>query len=148
MELAMPFFSRKNLWVILAADILVLVLCYVGAYLIRFGGYLFPEYQYQMLTTLAPMVSFKICCCFAFDLNRGMWRYTGIRDLINIMKGSVSGALLFIMYLAMFHHFQGISRSVLIIDLLLTVMSIGGLRLMIRLYYQGQRLCRGTRVLA
>lgn len=127
---------NTNFWVILVVDILVLGLCYVGAYLIRFGGILFPEYVQQITATLAPMLAIKLCCFFVFDLYRGMWRYTGIRDLINVMKGSLSGTLLFIMYLAMFQHFQGISRSVLVIDLLLTIMFIGGLRLMIRLYYQ------------
>ena len=132
----MPLFLRKNLWVILIADIVLLVLCYICAYCLRFEGSIPPDYQYQILTTLLPLLSLKICSFFAFDLYRGMWRYAGIRDLINVIKASLSGALLFIIYLAMFHHFEAVSRGVIVIDFLLTIISIGGLRLMIRLYYQ------------
>ena len=65
-----------------------------------------------------------------------MWRYAGIRDLINIVKGTISGILIFIVYLAVFYHFVGFSRGVIFTDMLLTFISIGGFRLLIRLYYQ------------
>jgi FlaA1/EpsC-like NDP-sugar epimerase len=130
---------RKNFWVILLTDMAILVLCYIGAYLIRFEGDIPQEFKYQLLYTLIPLLSLKIGCFFSFDIYRGMWRYAGIRDLMNIIKGSVSGSLLFIIYLTLFHHFQYVSRGVIFIDLLLTMLSIGGLRLMIRLYYQRDR---------
>jgi FlaA1/EpsC-like NDP-sugar epimerase len=127
---------RKNLLLILLADIVLLVLCYISAFAIRFEGSLPPDFQYQIETTLLPLVAIKICCFFMFDLYRGMWRYAGIRDLLNIGKGALAGAFIFIIYLAMVHHFNGVSRGVILIDMLLTILCIGGLRLIIRLYYQ------------
>lgn len=129
-------YFRKNFWAILLTDIILLVLCYVSAYAIRFAGSIAPDYQQQIITTLLPLIGIKICCFFAFDLYRGMWRYAGIRDLVNIMKAALCSVLIFIMYLAIFQHFEGVSRSVVIIDFLLTIISIGGFRLMVRLYYQ------------
>jgi FlaA1/EpsC-like NDP-sugar epimerase len=122
--------------VILLADILLLVLCYVSAYAIRFVGSISPDYQQQIMNTLFPLLAIKLSSFFAFDLYRGMWRYTGIRDLVNLIKASLCSVLIFIGYLAIFQSFKGISRSVVVIDLLLTIVSIGGLRLIIRLYYQ------------
>jgi len=71
-----------------------------------------------------------------FDLYRGMWRYAGIKDLINVIKASITGSLFFVVYLAMLHHFSGIPRSVLIIDCGLSMIFVGGLRLAVRVYYQ------------
>ena len=131
-----PCSSERNLWAILLADIILLVLCYVSAYAIRFEGSISPGYQQQIITTLLPLLVIKICCFFAFDLYRGMWRYAGIRDLVNIVKGALCRVLIFIVYLAIFRHFEGVSRGVIVIDFLLTVISIGGFRLLVRLYYQ------------
>src|SRR5208283_887649 len=102
----MSLVMRKNFWVILFTDIAILVLCYIGAYLIRFEGNIPQEFKYQLLHTLIPLLGLKIGCFFTFDIYRGMWRYAGIRDLMNIIKGSVSGSLLFIIYFALFHRFQ------------------------------------------
>ena len=129
-------FFRKNFWAILLADIILLVSCYVSAYAIRFEGSISPDYQQQIITTLLPLIGIKICCFFAFDLYRGMWRYTDIRDLVNIVKAALCSVLIFVVYLAIFRHFEGVSRGVVVIDFLLTIISIGGFRLMVRLYYQ------------
>jgi FlaA1/EpsC-like NDP-sugar epimerase len=129
-------YFRKNFWAILLADIILLVFCYVSAYAIRFEGSIQPDFQYQIKTTLLPLLAIKICCFFAFDMYRGMWRYAGISDLVNIVKGALCGAVIFIIYLAMFRHFEGVSRGVVVIDFLLTIISIGGFRLLVRLYYQ------------
>lgn len=127
---------RKKFWTILLADITLLVLCYVSAYAIRFEGSIAPVYQQQIITTLLPLLAIKVCCFFAFELYRGMWRYAGIRDLVNIVKGALCSMLIFVGYLAIFRHFEGVSRGVVVIDFLLTVISIGGFRLLVRLYYQ------------
>jgi FlaA1/EpsC-like NDP-sugar epimerase len=127
---------RKNFWAILLVDIILLVFCYVSAYGIRFEGSIQSIFQYQFKSTLLPLLAIKICCFFAFDLYRGMWRYAGIRDLVNIMKASFCSVLVFIGYLAISRHFEGVSRGVIVIDFLLTIISIGGFRLMVRLYYQ------------
>jgi len=65
-----------------------------------------------------------------------MWRYAGIKDLINVIKASITGSFLFVVYLAVFHHFSGVSRGVLLADAVLTIVFIGGMRLLIRLLYQ------------
>jgi FlaA1/EpsC-like NDP-sugar epimerase len=75
---------------------------------------------------------------FFFDLYRGMWRYTGIIDLTNVIKGVTSGSLLFVGYLAGWYHFKGFSRSVILVDFVFSIVAIGALRLFVRLYYQRQ----------
>jgi len=132
----MKLLMRKNFWIILFLDVVLLCTCYYCAYLIRFEGALKHAYLVQFVKTLPPLLAIKIVCFFLNDIYRGMWRYTSITDLLNIIKGSLLGSVIFTLYLAMVYHFAGISRSILFIDLTFTIMAIGGMRLFIRLLYQ------------
>jgi FlaA1/EpsC-like NDP-sugar epimerase len=132
----MQFFVRKNFWIILLSDLILLSLCYYSAYWLRFDGIIGPAVKSQILATIVPLLIIKISSFYFLDLYRGMWRYAGVKDLINIIKASITGSMLFVVYLAVFHHFTGFSRGVLLADVVLTVMLIGGIRLLIRLYYQ------------
>jgi len=132
----MQFFFKKNFWIIFLFDLLLLSFCYYLAHWLRFDGALNPAIKNKILATIIPMLGIKISCFVFFDLYRGMWRYAGIKDLVNVIMASVCGSSLFVVYLAIFHHFTGISRGVLLADAVLTIVFIGGLRLLIRLYYQ------------
>lgn len=132
----MQFLLKKNFWIILLLDLLLLSSCYYLAYWLRFDGAVTPAVRKMILSTILPLLGIKIACFVFFDLYSGMWRYVGIKDLINVIKASVSGSLLFVVYLATLYHFSGISRGVLLADAVLTIVFIGGIRLLIRLYYQ------------
>jgi len=133
----MPSFLRKrNFWIMLLADMAILAFCYMAAGLLRFEGSIPDATLAQMRVNVVPMIGAKIACFFIFDLYRGMWRYTGIRDLISIIKATVAGTLLYVSLLALFEPFKIVSRGVILIDFLLTIVAIGGFRLSIRLYHQ------------
>lgn len=132
----MKVMKHKNFWVIFAADLMAIVFAYSLAYRLRFDGQIGAETKQILYLTLAPCLVIKICAFSFFDLYRGMWRYTGINDLLNVVKAAMSGSLVFVAYLAMLHHFSGIPRSVLVFDFVLTMFFAGGLRLGVRLYYQ------------
>ncbi|MBW2014426.1 MAG: polysaccharide biosynthesis protein, partial [Deltaproteobacteria bacterium] len=67
----------------------------------------------------------------------GMWRYTSIADLLNIIKASSVSSLV-IICLILFSHsrFIGFPRSVFVMDWCFTVLLISGYRLCIRLYFE------------
>lgn len=132
----MQFLLKKNFWIILLLDVLLLSSCYYLAHWLRFDGAFTPAVRKMMFSTILPLLGIKIACFVFFDLYNGMWRYVGIKDLINVIKASVCGSSLFVVYLATMYHFSGISRGVLFADAVLTIMFIGGIRLLIRLYYQ------------
>ena len=134
----MRLLLRKNFWAIFLADMTLLILCYFYAYWLRFDGRIDRATQMLMVVTLVPLLLCKMSSFIFFDLYKGMWRYTSINDLVNVIKGAVAGSLLFVVYLAGRYHFLGISRSVILADLIFTIVAIGGLRLLIRLYFQRQ----------
>ena len=132
----MHFLLKKNFWIVLLLDMTLLSMCYYCAHWLRFDGIINSFIKKHIFLTILPLVLIKVSCFFFFDLYRGMWRYVGIRDLLNVIKASIAGSLLFVAYLAMFYHFSGVSRGVLLADFILTIVFVGGIRLAIRLYYQ------------
>ena len=130
-------FVYKNFILVLLADILLLSISLFLAYLIRFDFHL-PRQHSIMLYQLLPFVLIiKISCFYFFDLYRGMWRYTSISDLLNIIKASCVSSLV-IVCLILFSHsrFIGFPRSVFIIDWCFTILLISGYRVCIRLYFE------------
>lgn len=125
----------KNLLLLVLFDISLFALCYYSAYWLRFDGRIDRSTHAILVETLLPLILCKLLCFYFMDLYRGMWRYTGVKDLINVIKASLGGSLLFVSYLAIGYHFKGISRGVLVADGILTIMAIGGLRLSIRVIY-------------
>jgi FlaA1/EpsC-like NDP-sugar epimerase len=65
-----------------------------------------------------------------------MWRYTSYAAIINIFKGTCTASVLIVTAVAFLHSFHGYSRSVFIIDALLTFLLISGNRASIRFWYQ------------
>jgi FlaA1/EpsC-like NDP-sugar epimerase len=127
---------NKNFWTILGIDVALVCTSYVLAYLIRFEGDIPPEQMELLLQTLPWIVPLKIALFAWVGLYRGMWRYTSIADLINIIKAVVIAAGAIALALVLVRRFEGFSRSVLILDALVTLMLIGGIRLLIRVYIQ------------
>ena len=125
---------NRNFWLMLTADAILVVSSYYFAYLLRFEGHI-PEQFFNVFTnTLLMVVLVKILFFFLFNLYRGMWRYTGLIDFFNVLKSvalsSTSLVAIFLFWLG----FQGFSRSVFILDFILTLFFISGIRLGIRIY--------------
>ncbi|OPY89503.1 MAG: UDP-N-acetyl-alpha-D-glucosamine C6 dehydratase [Syntrophaceae bacterium PtaU1.Bin231] len=127
---------NKNFWVILVTDTGLVCLSCLLAYLIRFEGGIPPEQLDLLMQTLPWIVPLKIAIFAWVGLYRGMWRYTSIGDLINIIKGTVIAAGAVALVLVLVRRFDGFSRSVLILDALITMVLVGGIRLLIRVYIQ------------
>ena len=132
----MHWIKSRNLLAIILLDVILILLCYGGAHWLRYEGHITQSASRLIMETTVPLVICKLLCFYIFDLYRGMWRYTSIRDLVNVMKASFCGSLLFIGYLSVRYHLAGVSRAVLISDAIFTVMAISGLRLGIRMFYQ------------
>ncbi len=126
----------KNFYVVLISDILLLLSSLYLAFLIRFDFH--PSHAFSLFHwRWSPLiVLIKVFCFFRFDLYRGMWRYTGISDLINVIKASLLSTLLILCFLLLSNRFEGFSRTIFIIDLGITILFIAGFRLFVRFYFE------------
>ncbi|EFK08070.1 RmlD substrate binding domain protein [delta proteobacterium NaphS2] len=126
--------TRRNFWVMICADTLLIVLSFYFSYLIRFDGSIPPRYFSGFTDTVCWVVPLKLICLLFFGAYKGMWRYTGIYDLENLIKACVVSSAVIVSVLVITVRFAGFPRSVFIIDFLLTFLFISGARVVIRLF--------------
>lgn len=119
---------------ILFSQTCLIVLTYYGAFLLASNCTLPSVTQRLALMTVPAVLLIKLLVFYRFGLMSGWWRYVGMSDLLDItLAGFCSFAALY-MVLVRLLHLAGYPRSVLIIDLLLTVVVIGGARFAVRAY--------------
>ena len=126
----------RNFLIILGIDVLLLTVAWYGAHLLRFNFEIPASHLSVMKKAFPVIIAVKIVTFYFFDLYRGMWRYTSIADLLNIIKASCISSLLIVSFVLFGTRFKGFSRSVFVIDWCLTILLISGFRLSIRLYFE------------
>ncbi len=89
----MKFRISRNLFVILAIDVTLLFCSIYIAYLIRFD-FAIPEVRWTSFKSVLPyLFCVKLICFYFFDLYKGMWRYTSLNDLMNIVKAATASTV-------------------------------------------------------
>ncbi|MBU1902153.1 MAG: polysaccharide biosynthesis protein [Proteobacteria bacterium] len=131
--------KRPNFWVVFLGDAVLAGLAYYLAYYLRFDWNIPARELANWKDTVVWVVPLKLACFYFFGLYKGMWRYTGIYDLENLIKACVisSGIIVFILVLKV--RFVGFPRSIFVIDLLLTFLFLSGARVGIRLLLSSGR---------
>ncbi|MBI4822137.1 MAG: polysaccharide biosynthesis protein [Deltaproteobacteria bacterium] len=78
------------------------------------------------------VVGIQAAVFFAFGTHRGWLRYAGLHDLVHIGKAALTSFAVIIVFLGLAWRLRGASRSILLLDLVLTLLLIGGARLGMR----------------
>ncbi|MBF0208204.1 MAG: hypothetical protein HQK53_15100 [Oligoflexia bacterium] len=125
-------YKRRFLEVI--SDITLLFLALLFAYNLRFEKSFSGDYSKQFTNTVVFFVSIKMAVFFWNGNYRGEWKYMGVADLLSLIKSSILSFFFIVTFVALVYHFDNFSRSVLILDFLLTIMFLGGVRLAIRAF--------------
>jgi len=124
---------NRNFYFMLFIDALLVAVSYVTAYWLRFDGEIPPAEWANIEQTLPLIIPTKIACFLFFNLYRGMWRYTSLIDLINVFKACSLSSAIIVLIILYTSHIIGFPRSVFVIDWVLTILLIGGIRFGIRL---------------
>jgi FlaA1/EpsC-like NDP-sugar epimerase len=130
-------FHRNNV-ITLMTDILILMTSLYLCYNLRFDFQIPDRFRQPFLIILPVAIAIKIPCFYIAGLYRGMWRYTSIADMVNIIKASTLGTILLISMVAIFSRFEGFPRSVFLIDWGFTILMVAGFRLSIRFWFEFQ----------
>ena len=125
-------FKNKHFYMVIATDICIFAVSLVLAVMLRFNFELEPQYLHQLTILLCILIPIKLAIFFAFGLYRGMWRYTDVRDSWRLLKAVILAQLIAVTILSMWMRLQGFSRSIFVIDALLTFVFTGGIRVAIR----------------
>jgi FlaA1/EpsC-like NDP-sugar epimerase len=128
-------FQIRNRYVLLV-DLLLTAASVLGAYALRLEGNYFYFYLPSAFWMIGVSLILKPTIYYLFGLYRRLWAYASTNELklisaaVTVASGAVS-ALMIALFTARL--FIGFPRFVLIIDWLLSLVSIGGFRFSIRL---------------
>jgi FlaA1/EpsC-like NDP-sugar epimerase len=143
--------GNPNVYLVLIADTAIFAFSYYLAFRLRFESLNEFEARYaaNFLPTVPWIVLIKVVVFGYLGLHRGMWRYTSLVDLIKILKASAASFVLSILFMFLYLYPQTqFSRSVFIIDMVITAGLVSLFRVMIRILYSSSGPPRGALVSA
>ncbi|MBM3776994.1 MAG: polysaccharide biosynthesis protein [Acidimicrobiia bacterium] len=141
-----PVIRFRRLIAVVVHAMLIVASAAAAAWL-RFDGEIPEEYVGYFFQTIPLLVACRVALFIPFRLFQGLWRYTSIYDLRNILLAVLLSSLLyFALHLAL-----GVPRpfpkSILMIDSILLVCLLTGVRLSHRIYRELAQSRQGRRVL-
>lgn len=116
----------------------VLIVFSLGlSYALRFNTHDLSAHAHQIMTIIPLMLVLRLGVFVVTGLYRGMWRFTGMRDLISLVKAVTvsSGLAMTVLFLAF--RLEEYPRSVFIIDWFVVLVLVGGSRFSYRLLREG-----------
>ena len=125
--------------ILFAFHALVFAACYAFAYLLRFEFAIPPEFNETFKWSLPVVLGVQLLIGIIFGFYRGWWRYVGMADVVRLVFGlSIALALLLSFWYVggIFNiepRFIKSPRGVLLIDWAFSLLSLFGIRVLIRL---------------
>jgi FlaA1/EpsC-like NDP-sugar epimerase len=132
---------------IVAFHMALIVMANYLAFWIRFDGVV-PAHEKEIMLRMIPWLMLIRGLTFVpFQLYKGLWKYTGIWDLRNVIAGVLGSTVLFYITVHWIFAIRNYPLSIFIIDSLLLIFFMGGSRLARRLVYGVGQSKEGRRLL-
>ena len=146
-RLAVAALLRWRRAFIVISHVAVIVASNYLAFALRFDGAI-PRKMVGIWADWLPLlVLLRVLVFVPFRLYEGLWRYVSIWDARNIVAAVATSSLLFFAVVRGVLGFNGYPRSIYILDSLILVLLLGGLRLGRRVYRELGHVERGKAVL-
>ena len=118
---------------VVTLDLAFVVGAYAGAHTLVFGGKGEPFDQQRFFDALPVAIVCKFGALQVFGLQRGLWRYFGLRDLAAVAKAIAAGGAATVAGLWVLYGLRGFSAEVLVLDAILLFLFLVGSRSAFRL---------------
>jgi FlaA1/EpsC-like NDP-sugar epimerase len=134
------FLSRNR--TLLLGDLMLIIVCVLGSFVLRvpLGARLF-DFRYQILTMIGVALIIKPLVYYLYGLYRRVWAYASIRELKLIAIAVTTASIIVSIIVSLISTLmveKDFSRLVLVIDWLLSLLAVGGLRFSYRLLAESQ----------
>jgi FlaA1/EpsC-like NDP-sugar epimerase len=125
---------RRSAWFIAPLQACLILFSLIIAWLLRFD---FSLPHAAVLLAAAPiLICVRLAAIGAFGLFHGWWRYTGISDITDILKGVGTGSVAFFLIMYVFFGLASFPRAVYVLEPLLTIGVLAGVRLLSRVVFE------------
>ena len=123
----MVFLLSTRRFLIIAVHLALWVASVYLAFFLRFEYPFSAKVRLELGLWLPVLLAIRTGTFFAFRLYRGLWRYTGARDLIALMKAVTLSSLLLAAAMLLLGQ-RGFPRSIVVIEWLTCIIIVGGVR--------------------
>ena len=127
---------HRTVLVVLVQSALV-ALSFSGAFAIRQDLALNPLPIKPVLAALPILIATRIGVLAVFRLHQGLWRYVSVADLLQIIKATTVGSLIFAGLVLIFFDRQYFPPGLLIMDWAGNILLLGGMRMFVRVLREG-----------
>jgi len=114
-------------------DLILITVAYFGAHALRWEGQLRGTRLELFVQSLPIAIACQMTACWLFGVYRGVWRYTGLDELIAYVKAVVAGVGLTMLVILLAFRFEAYSRSVFVIDAMLLLLLLSASRVSFRM---------------
>ncbi len=129
MTLLQPSFTKRLLFFLLS-DITLFFISLHLAYALRFDFVIEPKHMTNFLTVFFTLALLKILFFSLFKVYNITWRFFGLEDALNLIKAHVAAVLSFgLLFYLFYDFFMPMPRSTILIDLILSLILTGALRI-------------------
>ena len=118
--------------IVVAGPIVLFVASYSAVFILRFEGGIPPDQWVFFLHTIPLIVAIRVIVFAVFRVHEGLWRYVGIRDLVDIFKAVSVSSVVFLFLLVGLYGVE-FPRSVVLFDWLVCFGLVAGIRVFIRI---------------
>ena len=142
-----PLNPRRLLVLAVHLDLVLIAVANYLAFWLRFDGAI-PDWAIVVYAQMLPVLMvIRTIVFIPFRLHEGLWRYTGIWDLQNIVSAVLVSTGCFYAVVRWALGVAGYPRSIYFLDSILLIMLLGGIRLLPRLYREFRHSRQGKRIL-
>lgn len=128
------FVVRWRKPIIVMVDVGLIILANYLAFVLRYDGSIPNKELASFEQTVLGLVAIRGVAFLLFGLNEGLWRYTSLWDLQNILKGVLLSTVVFYGWVHWVIEVYDYPRSIFAIDALLLIGFLAGVRLTSRVF--------------
>jgi FlaA1/EpsC-like NDP-sugar epimerase len=118
-------FMKYRAVLIFVSQTVLIAMTYYASFLLRLDANLDSADRAIFWHTLPFVLLIKLVLSYQCGLMHGWWRYVGMSDLLDISKAALVSSVLIFCLVEIVFGLPGYPRSVVIIDLFLTIMVLG-----------------------
>ncbi len=132
--------NTKRIIFFLLSDFFISIFTLYSAYLLRFNFHIPFEYLESFWRVFFTIFSLKLLFFIRYNIYLGIWRFFGLSESKNILKAHILAYMLFfVIFLSLSELYMPFARSIIIIDMILSLSFIGMLRISKRIFVEQNR---------
>ena len=132
--------KTQRLVLLLFADAAAIAAAVVASYALRFDGVIPPRYATQIPWVAMGFIAVQTGFLVTLGLYNRVWAYASLPELFNIVIATAAGSIGLWALNAFYRPFV-VPRSVFVIEWLLSIAAVGGIRILLRLRANWRKRC-------